>query len=240
MTGKRELLVWAFLICGLLLNGCEPVEHRGPTEGPAFVRTAKPTEPEQEGELLKRINKRFENPQAHFQLGQLYHAQQRWDKADYHYKTALSFDPVLWSAQAAIVKMLEDQGETAKSQLAAEIYMNQVAAVAQRSLDLGVAFQEQEAYDYALACYRQALALRPKSTKLQAKIYKHIGYYYLSQKDDAQAEQYFIRSFQLDRYQSDVGFELGRLGREIKTQSQAPKRPPGGGQEQGQSAPNAE
>jgi tetratricopeptide (TPR) repeat protein len=226
MTRKAQSLVWGLLICTLLLEGCSSVETTPGTRGPGTAGTQKPTQ-QQEADLLEQINRRFENPPAHFQLGQLYHAQQRWDRAEYHYKTALSFDPVMWDAQAATVKLLQDQGQDAKAQLAAEIYMNQVAASAQRSLELGIAFGRQQADDYALACYNQALALRPESKKLQATIYKHIGFHYLQLKDTARAEQYFIRSFNLNGFQQDVALELGRLGVpvEVKKSAKNMKKP---------------
>ena len=166
-----------------------------------------PTERKRDA-LLTRIDRRFENPKAHFELGQLYQADGLWTQAEYHYNVALSFDPVHRDAQAAIIKVLRNSGNTAKAKLAAEFYMNQVCASAGDSLLLGLAFQNEELDEYALACYRQALHLAPNS----AKINRQIGYYYLSKNDKGRALDYLSRSFDLDHNQPEVAGELGRLG----------------------------
>ena len=207
MAGRTELLVVGLLVCALLVNGC----IRSVTEEKAAVPRIDeikeiPVE-QRRASLLGRINRKFEDPDTHFQLGELYQAEGRWDEAEYHYDVALSFDPVYWPAQAARVKVLQASGEPAKAQLAAEIFMNQAAASAERLLQLGRAFQKQDLGKYALACYEHALRLEPKS----AKITKQIGYYYLSKGDKARAEEYFRQSFNLDRLQPDVALELGKL-----------------------------
>lgn len=201
MAGKTQLFIPALLALALLLNGCNPFDKGRKIQAPI------PAE-EQKARLLKQINRRFENPDAHFQLGQLYHAEGQWAEAEYRYNIALSFDPVHWPAQAAKVKVLLDSGKTAKAKEIAQNYIDELAGSAERSLHLGLAFEKQQIDEYALACYRQALQLAPKS----AKIHKRIGYYYLSRNDKVRAEEYFRRSFQLDPLQPDVAFELGELG----------------------------
>ncbi len=163
-------------------------------------------------ELLDSLNRKFENPEAHFQLGQIYHSEGLWAKAEYHYNVALSFDPSLRDAQAAMVKLFLDSGETAKSKTYADIYMKQVSTAAGQALRLGIAFQNQRLDEYALACYQRGLTLAPNS----AKIHKQIGYYYLSKNDTNRAKEYLTRSFQLDANQPEVAGELGRLGVEVK------------------------
>ena len=107
-----------------------------------------------------------------------------------------------------MVKVLADSGDKTKSALTADIYINQVSASAEESLLLAMAFQKQRMDDYALTCYRQALRLAPNS----AKIHRQIGFYYLSKNDRVLAQEYLIRSFQLNPNQPDVAGELGRLG----------------------------
>jgi tetratricopeptide (TPR) repeat protein len=163
-------------------------------------------------ELLEELDRKFENPQAHFQLGQIYEAEGLWPKAEYHYNVALRFDPSLREAQAAMVKLFLDSGETDKSKTYADIYMNQVSNSAAQTLRLGKAFQKENLDEYALECYRRALKLAPNS----AEINKQLGYYYLSKDDTARAKEYLIKSFQLDSNQPEVAGELGRLGVEVK------------------------
>ncbi|MHC4666543.1 MAG: tetratricopeptide repeat protein [Planctomycetota bacterium] len=212
MDCKAKILMRILLVCTFLLNGCDLSDRGEESKGPQIDAGPKLSPEQQEVELLAEINRKFENPDAHFRLGRLYQATKRWEEAEYHYNIALSFDPVHWPAHAAMVKMLEERGEPGKAKLAADIYMNQTATSVERSLQLGQAFQEQQVGEYALACYEQALRLEPNS----ARVYKHIGYYYLARKNKMRAEEYFRRSFELDPLQPDVAYELGQLGVPIK------------------------
>jgi len=208
MTSKEKIFCLVFLICPLLLCGCNGLKSNTP-QADEVKKT--PTE-QKKADLLRTLDRRFENPDAHFELGQLYHADGMWAKAQYHYNIALSFDPVHRPAQAAMVKILLDSGDKAKAKITADIYLNQVSGSATESLKLGLAFQKQLLDDYALSCYQQALHLAPNS----AKINRQIGYYYLSKKDKVRATEYLSRSFQLDPRQPDVAGELGRLGVQIR------------------------
>lgn len=165
-----------------------------------------------ETELLRAIERKFENPDAHFELGQLYHSDGLWDKAEYEYKVALKFDPVHRRAQAAMVRLLLGSGDKAKATRTANIYVDHVSSSVKESLQLGRAFQEQGLEEYALRCFQQGLELAPNS----AVVHKQLGYYYLSKNNKARAEEYLRRSFQLDPYQPEVAGELGRLGVSIE------------------------
>jgi len=142
--------------------------------------------------LLKTLDRKFENPDAHYELGQLYQSERRWIKAEYHYNVALSFDPIHREAQAAMVKLFFDSEDTAKAKTYADIYMNQVVGSASGSFRLGFAFQKQLLDEYAFDCYMQALQLAPNS----AKVHRQLGYYYLAKNDKVRGEEYLKRSFQ--------------------------------------------
>lgn len=208
MTGKGQLFGLVFLAYTLLFGGCGSLGESEKAKGPKIneIKTA-PVE-QKKADLLKQIDHKHENPEAHFQLGQLYQADGLWSEAEWHYSIALGFDPAHWNAQAAMVKVLLDSGNTAKGELYAEIYMNQVVGSAGGSLELGKALEQQGLEEYALACYQQALHLAPNS----AKINRQIGFYYLSKGKKEQARDYLSRSFQVDRNQPEVAGELGRLG----------------------------
>jgi len=207
--GFVSLFTFALLLfCALLFLGCESQNING-----AELERIKGMPAEaRKVNLLKLLERKFENPDAHFELGQLYKAEGLWSKAEYHYGIALRFDPAHAQAQAAMVKLFLDSGDATKAKNYADIYMNQVAASALQSLRLAMAFQMQQHDEYALACYRQALNLEPDS----ARIHKQIAYYYLSKSDKTQAKEYFTRSFQLDPKQPDVALELGLLGVEVR------------------------
>ncbi len=203
----RKILSIGVLVCLVLsLSGCGKQAQKKNKLGVKDTPLS-PVE-EKKAKLLRKIDRKFENPDAHFALGQLYNDDGLWDKAEYEYNVTLSFDPAYRQAQAAMVKNLLQSDQQAKARMAADMYINQVSASARESLRLGRAFQDEQMDDYAIACYMQALNLIPNS----AAIYKQIGYYYLSRHETVRAEEYLKRSFQLDPYQAEVAGELGRMG----------------------------
>jgi len=172
--------------------------------------------------LNAQLKLRFENPVAHYQLGQIYQQQGDWNKAASEYGLALKFDPVYWDAQAGMMKVLRLAGDEQKSAESLKIYLRSASLVPEDSLALAAAFEKQQLDDCALAAYEQALKMRPKS----AAIYKKIGYYYLARNNKDMAKTYFIRSFELDPYQPDIGGELGKMGVIVKTPETLPKTQP--------------
>ena len=195
------------LLFSVLLVGCnENTQATG-------INTVKQTSPEErKAQLLKSLDHKFENPDAHFQLGQLYHAERQWSQAEWHYHRALNFDPVYWPAKAAMVKLFIDSGDPAKAKNIADDYINKVSISAAQSLELALTFQNEKLDKYAMLCFQQALNLSPNSPE----IHKKVGYYYLSRNDKEKAKEYFIRSFQLEPNQPEVAGELGRLGVEVR------------------------
>jgi len=213
MAGVKKItihIIVVCLVCILLLGGCSRLKVDGAGRVAGEIEST-PVEAER-AELLREIDRKFDNPDAHFRLGQLYQADGMWAQAENEYKTALNLEPVHRGAQAARVKVLMDGGDLAKAELLADIYMEQVSSSAVGALRLALAFQRQGLDEYALSCYRQALNLAPNS----AKINRQIGYYYLSKNDMAQARSYLSRSFQLNPNQPEVAGELGRLGVSIR------------------------
>jgi len=202
MKSKRKFISLMFLICTLVFTGC--ASNRTKTS-----KELAPTPAEQEkAALLKQLDRKFEDPEGHYNLGKLYQADGLWSQAEHEFTIALSFDPVHRPAQAARVKVLQEIGDKAGSEFSADFYMNQASTTAESLLRLAMAFQKEMLDEYAMACYQQALRLAPNS----AKIHRQMGYYYLSRGDRARAQDYLTRSFQLDPKQPEVAGELGRLG----------------------------
>lgn len=197
-----------FLCCTLSLIGC----NSQPTTA-ATVDQARNIPPAaKKADLLNQLERKFENPQAHFELAQLYQAEGLLQKAEYHYNVALSFDPAHAQAQAAMVQLFFESGDPAKGKNYADIYVNQAAGSAVQSLRLAMAFQKEGLDEYTVACYQQALNLAPNS----ARVHKQMGYYYLSKNDKVKGKEYLVRSFQLDPNQPEVAGQLGRLGVEVR------------------------
>lgn len=202
MTHKRKAIILHLLICMLLtFTGCSrfTASSKKVQKTPYDLKKTK---------LLKQIDKKFENPQAHYELARLYQADGLWTKAEYHYNVTLGFDPVHRPAQAAMISVLLNAGDNTRAEILTDIYMNQAAHSATGSLVLAMAFQKQRLDDHAVAAYQQALRLAPSS----AKINRQIGYYYHSKGEKDRARDYLTRSFQIDPKQPEVAGLLGRLG----------------------------
>ncbi|MBE0535145.1 MAG: hypothetical protein IH624_05695 [Phycisphaerae bacterium] len=192
----------AFLfISALFITGCG--EPNKPGEQVGVIDTE-----QRKAQLLRQIDTKFENPKAHYELGRIYHTDGLWSKAETAYRVAVAFDPVLWDAEAALVKLFQDKGDLLKARSSAQNAMDRASYSAAASLGLAKAFQKEYLDEYALKCHSQALSLAPNS----AEVYKHIGYYYLSKRDLGRAEANLRQSFSLDPYQPEVAGELGRLG----------------------------
>jgi tetratricopeptide (TPR) repeat protein len=161
-----------------------------------------------EAMLLSELDRRYENPQAHYELARLYHRSQNWLKADFHYNQAISFNPANRPAQAGQIKMFIDRGEAAKAEQYANGYIRQSAGAVIEMIRLGWEFEQLGLDAYALRCYRHALEAAPDSHEAN----RQMGYYYLNKGDSDQAKRYLMRSFELNPRQPDVAGALGRLG----------------------------
>ena len=216
-TGFRSFisctLLFAFFAYIILSGGCTPTTETIEVRTNRPKKLTKPTTTEdKKHELLESIAHRFDNPEAHFELGQLYQAEGLLVSAEYHYSIALRLNPVYRDAQGAMVKMKIKNGDTAGAKLLANTYMKEVSNSSAGSCRLGTAFQKQGLDEYALACYQQALRIDPES----AEAYKQLGYYYFSKNDKVRARDYLSRSFEIKSDQPDVALTLGQLGVEIK------------------------
>lgn len=214
--GFRPTSVLFFVIllcCAFLFVGCDQPQ----ADATAIARQENISADARKAELLELLNRKFENPSAHFELARLYHAEGLWANADYHYNVTLGFDPIHAEAKAAKVKLFLDAGDSAKSKTYADEYMNQAASSAIHSLRLGVAFQNQQLDGYTLESYQQALSLEPDS----APVNRRMGFYYLSRGDKTRAKEHFIASYRSDNGQPDVAHELGRLGVELRIRPRA-------------------
>ena len=215
--GPASALIFTLLLClAFSLVGCN--EQQANVTGPGRQKTI--SADARKAELLQLLDRKFENPDAHFQLGQLYQAEGLWAKAESRYRWTLGFDPAHLEAKAAMVKLFLDAGDSAKSKTYADVYMNQAANSATQSLRLGMAFQKLQLDGYALDSYQQALNLAPDS----AKANKQMGFYYLGKGDKVRAKEFLIQSFQLDPRQPEVARELGRLGVEVRIPQKTERR----------------
>jgi len=173
----------------------------------------------QKEQLLKQLDKKYGDAKTHYELGKVYHSDGLWDKAEWEYNKALAFEPTHHDAQASIVKLLVDKGDTQKSEVIADMYISQASVSAKHSLLLGRAFQSRGLQEYALSCYLQAHNLAPNSVVIN----KQLGNFYLMKGDNANAETYLRRAFELDPYQPDVAAQLGKLGVQVQMPRKMPK-----------------
>ena len=73
--------------------------------------------------------------------------------------------------------------------------------------------------EYALTSYMQAHRLAPNSVVIN----KQLGYFYLLKQDNANAEIYLRRAFELDPYQPEIAGQLGKLGVQVEIPKKKPK-----------------
>jgi len=198
-----KMMVCGLVFCALVIAGCR-------TNGAARVATggSRTAADIRIAQLQQQLNLKWENPTVHYELGQVYHSQGDWSKAEYYYNIAMGFNPAYRDVQAAMVKLQFDKGDKSKGEWVANSYMTQVASSPEQLLALGEALEKQGLSDYALQCYTNALKIAPNSDTVN----RRLGYYYLSKGKSDLAKEYFIRSFQLNANQPDVAQELGRLG----------------------------
>jgi tetratricopeptide (TPR) repeat protein len=181
-----------------LIAGCQPA----PTDSLAGLSAE-----QQKQKLYDQIESRYEIPQAHYKLGQIFEREGELRKAGYHYETAADFKPYFWAAQAASVKVYLDARMPDKPARLHGKWAT-MASSADDCLSLAKAYELVGLTAQAKAMYDKAENVAPKS----AKAFKASGYFYLAGKDKATAETKFRRSFELDPYQSDVSAELGKMG----------------------------
>lgn len=219
MTGthKSTIQATAGVMPLLVLLGLTVFVSSGCTQGSSSSTSvdSTPTLPpmKTERELLLEIERKFENPEAHYELARFYHAGREWTKAEYQYNLALGFRPSLVPAQAGLVKLYIDQGQRAKAEQFANGYIRQASGNTRTTLRLAWAFENLGLGDYAMQCFQQALAEAPDSYEAN----KQMGLYYLGKGDEDQARQYLARSFELNPRQPDVAGALGRLGVVVET-----------------------
>ena len=201
MTKSFRMLV-AGLVLAVLFCGCE---LNGNKRDQAVVPTADELKRE---ELSKRLERRWDDANAHYELGKIYLGDGMWSQAENEFAIAMGYDPVHWGSAAGIVRTLVESDQNSKAKILAEDYIRRARYSASASLLLGKAFQKEYFDDYALTCFEQALRIAPDSAGLN----KEVGFYHLSKKDDVRAASYLKHSFEIDPRQADVARALGRLG----------------------------
>jgi len=206
---KFRFAITLFVV-GLLTAGC-PNQASRPVQADAR-KNVKLAPIEDEGTLLGEIEKDFSNADLHYRLGRVYNQKGQMASAEFEYERALVFDPLHFDAQAALVKLWQDSGNTARANQEIDRYIDR-AGNAKNLIGLGTAFHRQAMLEPAKRCYDLAVQRDPQNPAA----YKQLGLYYLSRNDKAAATQMFAKSFELDPYQSDVAMELGRLGVTVKS-----------------------
>lgn len=198
------------VIC-VVLGGCNGKQKAAAGQKVNDKQLVNPTE-KQKQKLERQLDRKYTDAQAQYELGKIYHREGQWDKAEWQYSRALAFSPAHHEAQASLVKLSADKGEKQRSDVLAEQYINQASVSAKNSLLLGRAFQDRGMDEYALQSYTQAHRLAPNSVVIN----KQLGYFYLLKGDNANAEIYLRRTFELDPYQPDVAAQLGKLGVQVE------------------------
>ncbi|NLW85011.1 MAG: hypothetical protein GXY41_11520 [Phycisphaerae bacterium] len=202
---RQKGMIIIVTVIAATLAGCQQKTQTDPAELSRSATDAR------RAELNEQLARRYENPEAHYELGKIFHQEGNLLRAEQHYNVAMGFDPVHRRAQAAMVRLLKDRQESQRAQITADLYINQAAASPDALMALGRSFQREKLDDLALTSYQRAMALAPNT----ASIHKQLGYFYLAKNDQVRAEGYFRRSFEIDPNQPDVAAELGRMGVQV-------------------------
>ena len=220
MTGKDNIVASrikrVFVACvlvgiGVALAGCD---------APSAETSAARPMADQERFLLSLVERSFQDPEAHYQLGEYYHSEGRWDKAQYHLNLALSFAPAFRKAQVALIRTLLDKGDRQAADRTVSTFLKQLSNSPLDTVSLAKAFASGGLDQYALACFDEGTKVTPGS----GLAFKELGLYWLGKNDTAKAKQYLIHSFELDPSQPEVGSALGQLGMVVEV-PRAPAEP---------------
>lgn len=177
--------------------------------------------PDKESYLLSKLSTRYQNAEAHCDLGRYYLDQGLTDKAQYHLETALGFDSALRPAQAAHIRLTSQlEGEMAGQRLCAE-YQQPLLSSTPEMIKLAKALADEGLDTLSLSCFQRVLTIQPNS----AEANRQLGYFYLTRKNNEKAKLHFSRSFELNPNQADVAGELGRMGVTIETPGLPPAPP---------------
>lgn len=203
VAGRKAPLVIGFVLV-LIVGGLSGCGLQSQEIDRAYVDSI----PDKETYLLNQLDLRFENPDAHCELGRFYHSEGKWKKAQYHFKTALGFNPAHRPTQAAYIKMLTDQGQQNTAAENLERYQRQLWKAPMELVRLALALSEEKMDAYAVSCFNQALQISPHSFEVN----KQVGLYYLKREENDRAREYLTKSFELNPNQPEVAGALGRLG----------------------------
>lgn len=201
MSVANRIVGLGIVILALAVPGCEHWGEQGKT-------TEQLTNKQKQKRLLRQIDRNYADADAHRKLADLYLKMDKLQEAQYEYKVALSYDPVNFAAQAGMVKAQQEMGRKSRAENTADVYFNEISNSTQKLLELGQAFEKHKLDQYALRCYKRAMRIDKDSPE----VFKRLGFFYLKKGDKSHAEEYFRRSFNLDPYQHDVAYELGKLG----------------------------
>ncbi|MBN1126282.1 MAG: hypothetical protein JXA82_14845 [Sedimentisphaerales bacterium] len=212
----RKLKITMIMALAIWLAGCD---------NPQAIPPESPASPPLKNAayrimLEEQIANRYESPQAHYELGKIFHSEGQWNKAQFHFEVAIRFAPNHWPAKAALVRSIKDAGNGPRAQIIADRFMKEATDI-RDLMFLGKAFQTEMLDEYALQCFEHGLRIAPNS----AQVHRELGFYYLQKGDQIRAEEFLRRSFSLNRYQPDVARELGKMG--VIIQAPRPKKESG-------------
>lgn len=116
-----------------------------------------------------------EQPEIHFQLGNLYARQQQWKLAIQSYEQAIKFNPQLIKAYFYLANIYETKiknHDKSADYWYRAIKLNPSWATADKYITLGNILAAQKKFNQAIDCYQQAITLSPKSLDAYHKLFE--------------------------------------------------------------------
>ena len=95
------------------LAGCQQTTQTDPAQPRSATEARK-------AELNEQLARRYENPEAHYELGKIFHQEGNLLRAEQHYNVAMGFDPVHRRGEAAMGGVVKDAPEMLRAQITVE------------------------------------------------------------------------------------------------------------------------
>jgi serine/threonine-protein kinase len=158
-----------------------------------------------------RLNKDYAIP--HYDLGNIYREQGRYEEAIAAYKEALRVKPDFAEAQNNLGLALRDSGRASQAVMAFHKAIALNPALAQPHYNLGRAFHKQGRLDEAIDAFRKAVTLKMGPL---AEVYMNLGFIFVQKGRLYEAVDAFREATRLDkdyaRAHSNLGGALYQLG----------------------------
>ena len=197
------------LICAMIITGCGPTAISLNRDASAHLEVNEV--PEAEALLQQSLDLNFEIPETHLILGQCFKQQGRYEKAIHEYRLAVKFQPSFVPAQIALIKTLNEDGQTIASTVQAKNFLAFKTDSVQGLIDIGDDFAEFKLHEQAIIAYKQAQKIQPQLADATVAL----GDYYFSIGQNEAGVQCYKEAFNINPIFPGLSRKLGEQGMKV-------------------------